>query len=80
MVNRVREIKEQTPCTDCGVTYPHYILDFDHLEDDKTDGLSEMMHVGSSWGKIQAEIDKCEVVCSNCHRKRSWLRMHPAEK
>jgi hypothetical protein len=28
-----------------------------------------------SWDIIQEEINKCEVVCANCHKRRSAKRM-----
>lgn len=63
----IRELKETTPCSDCKVKYPYYVMDFDHLKD-KTFNVSTCLK-----GKIQIlnEIDKCEVVCSNCHRIRT---------
>jgi hypothetical protein len=74
LINKMREIKEQTPCKDCGLNYPHYVLDFDHVNGEKIGCLSDLCSHGFSWDKIQAEIDKCEVVCSNCHRTRHWIK------
>lgn len=31
----VKKLKEENPCTDCGKYYPHYVMDFDHLNDKK---------------------------------------------
>lgn len=28
----VKALKESTPCMDCGVKYPYYVMDFDHRE------------------------------------------------
>lgn len=59
------------PCTDCGVQYPHYVMDFDHLSDKKY----AIAHMSStSKNKILEEIAKCELVCANCHRERTHCR------
>lgn len=62
--------QKSVPCLDCGVSYPHYVMDFDHLGD-KVDNVSWIANHGS-WKQLKAEIAKCEVVCSNCHRKRTF--------
>jgi hypothetical protein len=59
------------PCTDCGETDP-VVLDFDHLRDKKFDIASGIHY--RAWDKVLAEIAKCEVVCSNCHRRRTASR------
>lgn len=68
----VYELKEKTPCADCDKRYPFYVMDFDHLED-KQVLVSKIINSGS-WLKTQTEIAKCEIVCSNCHRKRTFVR------
>ena len=60
-------------CKDCGISYPPHILDFDHLSN-KIAGLSKMGRDGIIIKRIEEEIKKCEVVCFNCHRHRTWLR------
>lgn len=70
---QVRELKESTPCTDCGVKYPYYVMDFDHLSD-KEYPIANMISQGYSMETVQKEIDKCEIVCANCHRVRTHER------
>lgn len=54
-------------CTDCG-NMDLRVLEFDH-QYDKVGNIARMM--GFSTEKVKAEIDKCEVVCANCHRIRT---------
>lgn len=63
------------PCTDCGQTFPPYVMDFDHLPGrEKAFNVSAGRAIGLA--KVQAEIDKCDLVCANCHRRRTWTRQH----
>ncbi len=59
------------PCVDCGETDP-LVLDFDHLRD-KEFTIGEEL-ISRSWDAVTAEIEKCEVVCANCHRRRTSAR------
>ncbi len=70
----LRTLKESLPCTDCREFHPHYVMDYDHLGD-KVLNISNAVGNGWSKKKIQEEIDKCELVCANCHRKRTHARM-----
>lgn len=73
MLAYVNSLKE-APCTDCGLRFHPFVMDFDHIGDDKHKNVSTMVQNGSSLQAIQKEIDKCELVCSNCHRMRTWNR------
>lgn len=70
----IRALKSSTPCMDCNKTFPWYVTDFDHIGDDKKFNISTMVASGYSKSKIQKEINKCELVCSNCHRERTFSR------
>lgn len=59
-------------CIDCGESDP-IVLDFDHLRDKKYQ-VPQMIRYGMKWDSILEEIAKCEVVCSNCHRRRTAKR------
>ena len=72
----VRHEKEKTACVDCGMKYPYYVMDFDHLEaHTKVDIISYLAQTGRI-GALKREIKKCEVVCANCHRTRTHHRMN----
>jgi hypothetical protein len=68
----VRSLKEKTPCTDCGINYPYYVMDFDHIQD-KIKNVGRLMK--NSHNTLLKEIAKCEIVCSNCHRERTQKRL-----
>lgn len=68
--NRVRELKG-APCADCGQTFPWYVMDFDHVRGEKSFAISEGV---VSLKKLEAEAAKCDVVCANCHRIRTYVR------
>jgi hypothetical protein len=70
----VAELKRQ-PCTDCGGRFPPFLMDFDHVRGTKLGIISRMSTARMSWTKTLAEIEKCEVVCANCHRRRTHLRL-----
>lgn len=56
-------------CVDCGEDDP-MVLDFDHLRD-KEFNIAHAARNGMSLQRLSAEIEKCEVRCSNCHRRRT---------
>jgi hypothetical protein len=60
------------PCVDCAESDP-LVLEFDHLGD-------KSFAIGSAlpdynWERILAEMEKCEIVCANCHRRRTAVRL-----
>lgn len=68
------EYKSTRPCMDCGLSYPSYVMDFDHRPGEaKTKAVSQMWY--NSLATIKAEIDKCDLVCANCHRERTFSRL-----
>lgn len=66
--------KEQTPCTDCNQIYPHYVMDFDHRDPETKDFVLAHAQFKGSWRKIEKEMEKCDLVCANCHRERTHQR------
>lgn len=69
----IKALKETTPCLDCGGFFPSVAMDFDHR--DRTQKIAEipaMVKTLISWPTIMAEIAKCDLVCANCHRLRTY--------
>ena len=71
----ILEFKKNGKCLDCGFIgrdFPE-VLDFDHLRDKKFN-ISEYKYFTSGINKVKEEINKCELVCANCHRIRTVKR------
>jgi len=68
----VYEYLKEHPCIDCGETNP-IKLEFDHVRGEKKCHVSSLMRQRTVI-KIKTEIEKCEVVCANCHRVRTMTR------
>ena len=64
---------KDVPCADCGMKYPYYVMDFDHMRDKEFNVALKKDSV--SYARLEEEIAKCEVVCANCHRIRTWRRL-----
>jgi hypothetical protein len=69
----MKELKENAVCSDCGLNYPSYVMDFDHLSD-KLSNISYLTSSGRT-AALKKELKKCEIVCSNCHRIRTHARI-----
>lgn len=72
----IRAAKEGQPCMDCHTLYPFFVMDFDHVRGEKKCAVSVCKTVTAAL----AEIAKCDIVCANCHRKRTFQRrtdLHP---
>lgn len=66
----IRTIKESSPCTDCDEYYPYYVMQFDHVNGDKEFNIANALRKGLK--AILKEIEKCDLVCANCHAERTW--------
>ena len=61
-------------CCDCLVTFPPECMDFDHVRGEKLFGINTQTAAYKK-ERIEAEVAKCDLVCSNCHRSRTKKRM-----
>ena len=77
----IRRIKTASPCQDCKQYYHHAAMDFDHR-----DPQTKKFNIGTIRNKQSApavfeEIAKCDLVCSNCHRIRTFnKRQHTVRR
>jgi hypothetical protein len=70
-----RSLKAGRPCADCGGHYPPEALQWDHLPGaQKTANVSDLVRRGSR-ARVLEEIEKCELVCANCHAARTVRRL-----
>lgn len=68
----VRQIKSRA-CADCGIQYPFYVMDFDHRQGETKE--YELNRIDRMTKRaLLREIEKCDVVCANCHRVRTYKR------
>ena len=65
--------KKGRACEDCKLGFPYYILQFDHVRGTKSGNLSDLARTVSV-EELLLEIEKCDLVCGNCHAHRSWMR------
>jgi hypothetical protein len=68
-------------CTDCGLPcedWNHVMFAFDHLvPKDKLFSMSKAQKVFNLTKEILiAEMNKCELVCHNCHAFRTYIERH----
>lgn len=63
----INDVKAKEGCCKCPENDP-ICLDFHHIGDDKEAAISTKI---TNWGKekLQKEMNKCIIICSNCHRK-----------
>lgn len=68
----VSEYKLKLGCADCGYAEHPAALDFDHRDPATKEFSVGARTRAASPKKLWAEIAKCDVVCANCHRVRTW--------
>jgi hypothetical protein len=69
--NLIFEHLQANPCVDCGESDP-IVLEFDHVRG-KTRNISDMLQNNCGVKTIAKEIEKCDVRCANCHRRKTAI-------
>lgn len=75
----VTDIKTEKPCADCKDFYPSFVMGFDHRDGDQKTGIISQLMNRLSWRQLLEEIAKCDLVCANCHRIRTFMRRQAEE-
>ena len=76
------QAKTDVPCTDCGVVYPYWVMQLDHVPERGSKAFTVSLTYTSGSDRrvmvtreeLVAEIAKCDVVCANCHAERTHSR------
>lgn len=60
---------KSSPCTRCGNRFPPECMDFDHRDPaTKNNSITQMVGNVMAQKTIEKELEKCDLLCSNCHR------------
>ena len=70
LLAKLREV----PCLDCRRRFPFYVMQFDHRDGTKKRYTVSQMISRAGTKTILAEVAKCDIVCANCHRARTYRR------
>lgn len=71
----LQEVKQASVCADCKEDYPYWIMEFDHLRD-KEFNVCDWFNTTRSLDRVKAEVEKCDIVCANCHKNRTHFRVY----
>lgn len=75
----LRRYKSTLKCIDCGIKHPA-VLCFHHRDPkNKKFTISDDRLRITSLKRLQSEIEKCDVVCVNCHAKRHWREKYKSD-
>jgi hypothetical protein len=69
----VRLYLSMRACVDCGED-DILVLEFDHCRGKKHGKVGTLVAEGAAFSVVRSEVEKCEVVCVNCHRRRTARR------
>ena len=56
-------------CIICGYDKCPQAMDFHHLDPSQKDFNLNQRELGKAWDTIRSELDKCVLLCANCHRE-----------
>jgi 5-methylcytosine-specific restriction endonuclease McrA len=66
--------KQAHPCISCGEQDPR-VLEFSHInKKSKYMNVAHMVGQAVSITRLNKEIDKCEILCANCHRRKTFIQ------
>tara|TARA_R100000655_G_scaffold23626_1_gene47588 strand:- start:1435 stop:1836 length:402 start_codon:yes stop_codon:yes gene_type:complete len=68
----LQDYKLEKGCNKCGYKKHHAALEFNHLDPKLKSGTIAAHVTNWSLKKLMNEVNKCEVLCANCHRIHTW--------
>jgi len=76
----VWDLLRNSVCHDCGLVGSEdanwVVFEFDHRDRETKEALvSQLIYKPASLKTLKAEIEKCDVVCANCHRRRTMHQL-----
>jgi hypothetical protein len=75
----VRNYKDR-PCMKCNNEFPFYVMDLHHRDRmDKETRINNLVQ-NAGWPALIAELEKCDVLCANCHRIVTYEEKHHLSK
>lgn len=71
----IRQVKENSICSDCKRKYPYYVLSFTHRDSNsKKFNIASARDHGVYKEELLEEISKCDIICSNCTAVRQYRK------
>lgn len=67
-------MKEGAPCTDCTLSFPAWVMHWDHLPGFEKVGEIANLATRRTRSVVLEELKKCELMCANCHVMRTVSR------
>ena len=68
-----RNLKNR-PCCDCDGNFPYCVMEFDHTRGKKLFSIGAQTAARYAFRIVLEEVEKCDIVCANCHRIRTCKR------
>jgi DNA-binding CsgD family transcriptional regulator len=75
--NRIQKLKQMAveylggKCMKCGYNKCIWVLEFHH-RNPKEKEFAIGKYFSRSWEKLKKELDKCDLLCANCHREKHF--------
>jgi formate-dependent nitrite reductase cytochrome c552 subunit len=63
------------PCKDCEGSFKPWQMQFDHRDPSQKKARVSSLMTSGSVDAILEEIEKCDLVCANCHADRTYQRL-----
>lgn len=71
---RIIDYLNDKSCIECGESDIR-VLEFDHINpEDKKFGIAMAIRNGMKWEDVFEELRKCQILCANCHKKRTAVQ------